>query len=173
MLHRGSADYSTICPWHSGARTYSHLEEQFVDYQANDVSGAHVLSHLEVRNTNRTPCTEATDSQVCEYARIWNAKSIVIRRRMFYVRIVFHTSKICLLLFFIIKRCYQSASDLITFGNDFEIKNPELILSRVCETVLRFRQIASWLNIPETWMERICDSLDKAFPEGKSLVSYP
>ena len=43
-------------------RIYSYLERQLVSYQVNGVSGAHGLSHLEVRNTNRTPCTVAADS---------------------------------------------------------------------------------------------------------------
>lgn len=70
------------------------------------------------------------------------------------------------------KRCYLTASDLITFGEDFEIKSPEYILSQICETVSNFRHIASGLNIPEIWIERICNSLDKVFPERESLVSH-
>lgn len=68
------------------------------------------------------------------------------------------------------KRCYLTANDLITFGNDFEIKDPEIILSRVCGTVSRFRQIASKLNISEIWIERICESLDKVFSERKRCI---
>ena len=45
-----------------GVRIYSYLEHQLVSYQANGVSGAHGLSHLEVRTPNRTPCTVAIDS---------------------------------------------------------------------------------------------------------------
>lgn len=70
------------------------------------------------------------------------------------------------------KSCYLSASDLITFGEDFEIKNPEYILSKICETVSNFRHIASELNIPELWTEKICDSLDKVFPEREQIISH-
>ena len=45
-----------------GVRIYSHLERQLVSYQANGVSGAYGLSHLEVRTPNRTPCAVAIDS---------------------------------------------------------------------------------------------------------------
>ena len=47
------------------------------------VLGVRVFSHLEVINTNRTTCTEASDSQVCEYARIWKHNSLVIKWMMF------------------------------------------------------------------------------------------
>ena len=47
------------------------------------VLGVRVFSHLEVINTNRTTCTEANDSQVCEYARTWKRNSLVIKWMMF------------------------------------------------------------------------------------------
>ena len=59
---RGPACFSMICPEHSGARTYSHLEEKFAGCQVNGVSGARGFPHLEVRNTDRTLCTGVADS---------------------------------------------------------------------------------------------------------------
>lgn len=41
------------------------------------------FAHLEVRNTNRTLCNEAPDSQVYEYVRTWNAKQLIVRRMQF------------------------------------------------------------------------------------------
>lgn len=49
------------------------------------------FAHLEVRNTNRTLCNEAPDSQVYEYVRTWNAKQLIVRRMQFQVRKVLHT----------------------------------------------------------------------------------
>jgi len=58
------------------------------------------LSHLEVRTPNRTPCTVAIDSYVCEYIHTWNANSLVIRLVVFQVRMVYRTGKNGLQLFF-------------------------------------------------------------------------
>ena len=69
------------------------MEEQFADHQADDVLGAHDFSHLEVRNTCRTFCTEAADSQVCKHTRTQNINSLDINWMPFYVRIVSHTWK--------------------------------------------------------------------------------
>ena len=52
-------------------RICSHLEAQPACHEGDDVLGVRVFSHLEVINTNRTTCTEANGSQVCEYARTW------------------------------------------------------------------------------------------------------
>ena len=56
---------------------------QLACHQVDDVLGVRVFSHLEVINTNRTTCTEANDSQVCEYARTWKRNSLVIKWMMF------------------------------------------------------------------------------------------
>ena len=66
-----------------GVRTCSHLEAQLACHQVDDVLGVRVFSHLEVINTNRTTCTEANDSQVCEYDRTWKRNPLVIKGMMF------------------------------------------------------------------------------------------
>ena len=66
-----------------GVRICSHLEAQLACHQVDDVFGVSVFSHLEVINTNRTTCTEANDSQVCEYARTWKRNPLVIKWMMF------------------------------------------------------------------------------------------
>lgn len=47
------------------------------------------FSHLEVINANKTPCSEATDSQVRDSARTWNANSIIVKQMKFQVCDVF------------------------------------------------------------------------------------
>ena len=49
------------------------------------------FSHLEVINANRTPGSEAADSQVRESARTWNFKLIIIKLMRFQVRTDLHT----------------------------------------------------------------------------------
>ena len=66
-------------------RICSHLEAQLACHQVDDVFGVRVFSHLEVINTNRTTCTEANGSQVCEYARTWKRNPLAIKWMMFYV----------------------------------------------------------------------------------------
>ena len=66
-----------------GVRVCSHLEAQLACRQVDDVLGVRVFSHLEVINTNRTICTDANDSQVCEHARTWKRNSLVIKWMMF------------------------------------------------------------------------------------------
>ncbi len=72
-----------ITPVRSGVRICSHLEAQLACHQVDDVLGVRVFSHLEVINTNRTTCTEANDSQVCEYDRTWKRNPLVIKGMMF------------------------------------------------------------------------------------------
>ena len=48
------------------------------------------FSHLEVINANRTPGSEAADSQVSESARTWNANSIIVKQMKFQVCDVFY-----------------------------------------------------------------------------------
>ena len=35
------------------------------------------------KTSSGAPCSEATDSQVCEYARTWNANSLIVKRMRF------------------------------------------------------------------------------------------
>lgn len=51
------------------------------------------FSHLEVINANKTPGSEAADSQVSESARTWNYKLIIIKTMRFQVCTVSHTWK--------------------------------------------------------------------------------
>lgn len=51
------------------------------------------FSHLEVINANKTPCSEAADSQVSDSASTWNTNSITVKPMRFQVCEVFHTWK--------------------------------------------------------------------------------
>lgn len=51
------------------------------------------FSHLEVINANRTPDSEAADSQVSESARTRNLKLIIIKLMRFQMCAVSHTWK--------------------------------------------------------------------------------
>lgn len=53
----------------SGVQIRSHLEEQFISYQKDKVPSMRSISHLEVISANRTPCSEATNSQVRKSVR--------------------------------------------------------------------------------------------------------
>ncbi len=46
-----------------GCARYSHLKEKITLHQLDGVLGAFGFSHLEVLNTNRTLCADATDSK--------------------------------------------------------------------------------------------------------------
>ena len=71
----------------------SHLEYQLYHCQSDAIPGARRFSHLEVLGANRTPYSEATNSQVCESARTWSTNSIIVKPMRFQVRGVFHTWK--------------------------------------------------------------------------------
>jgi len=63
------------------------------------------------------------------------------------------------------KRCYFTADDLLSFGNDFDIVETNEILYEVCRAVSRFKELAEYYNIPSRWIENISKTLDEIFPD--------
>ena len=61
------------------------------------------------------------------------------------------------------KRCFFTAEDLISFGVDFEILEPERILEKVVGSVSEFSTMAPKYGIPQSWIDRVCASLDTVF----------
>ena len=61
------------------------------------------------------------------------------------------------------KRCFFTAEDLISFGQDFEINEPERILEKVVDSVAVFNTLAKNQGIPQKWIDRISASLKTVF----------
>lgn len=69
------------------------------------------------------------------------------------------------------KRSNFTADDIVGFGEDFEIRNPEGILRDVCRSVSQFRVLADAQSLPSEWIELIASSLDRLFPERESIAA--
>lgn len=67
------------------------------------------------------------------------------------------------------QKCMFTKENLIRFGEDFEIDNPREQLKIVCQAVEKFPRLCSEYDIPENIRIRIQESLDKIFPERKTL----
>lgn len=67
------------------------------------------------------------------------------------------------------KHCFFKAADLIDFGKDFDIPNPEKELQKICIAVSNFGTIARKYNVPEKWIHNISNALDEIFPERHTL----
>ena len=53
------------------------------------------------------------------------------------------------------KRCYFTKEDLVSFGEDFDIRNPNQIFEEVMTAVLNFGNISRSCGIPQDWIDRI------------------
>lgn len=69
------------------------------------------------------------------------------------------------------RRSGFTAEDLIRFGDDFDIPNPETVLHEVCRAVSEFPALAKSQGIPQKWSEFISGSLDRLFPERAALAA--
>jgi len=74
-----------------GAQICSHLEEQPVQYQTDDVLGVRRFSHLGAGSTHRTACNDHFGSQVCQNIHTWNVNRLFISEMNFRVCTVFRT----------------------------------------------------------------------------------
>lgn len=68
------------------------------------------------------------------------------------------------------KRSGVTASDLRAFGEDFEVKDVDGIISRVCNAVSRFPVLCEEYGVEQEWATRIQESLDSVFPERRRFA---